>query len=196
MIRDEHTTSKTSLHLKSQTPAPLKREFVTEGSRFCSSGQERCLCTTDENCLGSWHDPAVVPLLPEEKACEILYDAWPVGPVHFCGEILFRNVVGILLPLLPWNVQWAHSTYSELISLSIAAIIKKMLKLHLSRQRNLWWREVGFFLNLLLCRLVCSWIGWLADWCYSFSPWRGRGRFVPASKGPYWEILVLVISSS
>lgn len=89
MIRDEHTTSRTSLHLKLQNPAPLKREFITEPSRFYSLGQGQCLCTTDENCLGSWHDPAVIPLLPEEKAYEILYDAWPGGPMHFCGEILF-----------------------------------------------------------------------------------------------------------
>lgn len=76
-----------------------------------------------------------------------------------------RNVVGMLLSFFPWNVQWAHNTYSKLISLSIATIIKKMLKLHLSAQRNLWWREGGFFLNLLLCQLVWRWIGWLAEWC-------------------------------
>lgn len=91
-----------------------------------------------------------------------------------------RNIVVVFLPFFPWNVQRAHNAYSNLISLSIPTIIKKMLKLHLSAQRNLWWREVEFFLNLLLCQHVCSWIGSLAEWCQCFSLRRGKkGLFLP-----------------
>lgn len=52
-----------------------------------------------------------------------------------------RNVIGIFLPFFPWNMQQGHNTHSKLISVSVATIIKKMIKLHLSAPKYLWWRE-------------------------------------------------------
>lgn len=155
------------------------------------------LVIADENCLGSWHDPAIGSLLHEERACEIPYDLWVL--CTSVGRLCFwciKNVTGMLLPFFPWNVKWGQNAHSKLISLSAAMVIKKALKPHLSTQWNLCWREVGIFQTLLFHQLACSWIWWLAVWCYWLSARRGKWRLVPLSKCPYCELVLQVIRSA
>ena len=106
------------------------------------------------------------------------------------------NVIGMLLPFFLWNVKWDQNACRKLISLSLAMIIKKMLKPHLIAQRSLRWWEAGFFQTFLLHQLDCSWIWWLAVWCYWLSARKGKKMLVPPSKCRYCEIVLLVISSA
>lgn len=162
MIREEHTTSKTSLIWSHRLCSDGRKGSLSLRNLGFALEVMNITCyywaadVTQQYFLYYLKKKLVKPcmMLDQWVLCTSVerFYFWHIG-----------NVVGVFLPFFPWNVQRAHNACSNLISLFIPTIIKKMLKLHLSAQRNLWWREVGFFLNLLLCRLVCSWIGWLAE---------------------------------
>lgn len=99
------------------------------------------------------------------KNCRML-DLWilcmSVGRSYFWS---IETFIGMLLPFFPWNTEWAQNAHSKLTSLSVAMIIKKMLKATLECTKKFMLERTGGLsdssapptcrqLNMMTCSVV------------------------------------------